>query len=428
MKIFVIGPEGAGKTVFLAMLSHHMAKVSSEVVFEPVDYESTQYVASALDLLECQKWPKSNPQGEVRVLRWRFGRKGKSPHQINLFDYSGQDMRSVLLEEEPEKLQGRAKELRKEIDDSDMLIYLLDMDGFIGSGVLMEANENAWLLHPFLTRPQWCEKRRMLVCTKADVYAGMISEAGGDLKKMIVQHWPKVYNAAEFLHQQEKIGCFALTSVMVTTGLDDEGKPVRKPRIPLESEGFESLVEGILSGLEKVWITSVRSFASEVFIAMLGPGWSLIKYLRNHKGASLLALLLLGYLVRIPLTDKYAFTIVTGGRDGAGTDATVKIRLFEQQGRETSLSFGGWNRPWQKSAFERDKIDFFSRRCRRLEAMKELTVEITDSGNKPAWFLSGIGVENLTTGEEVTFPCSVWLGKDEPNPGDDPWKLSLTAL
>jgi hypothetical protein len=251
MKIFIIGPEGAGKTVFLAMLSHHMAMASSEVVFEPANYDSANYVARTLELLDCQKWPNSNRQGEFRVFRWRLGRKGESPHEINLFDYSGQDMRSVLLEEDPEKLRDRSKELRKEIDDSDLLIYLLDMGGFIGSGGLTEANENGWLLQTFVKRQKWHSKRRILVVTKADVYAGMISEADGDLKKMIERHWPKVYNVDEFLRELKGIECFALTGVIVTTELDDDGNPVRKPRIPLQSDGFGPLVEGILSGIQR---------------------------------------------------------------------------------------------------------------------------------------------------------------------------------
>lgn len=428
MKIFVIGPEGAGKTVFLAMLSNHMAKVSSEVVFEPMDYESTQYVAGALDLLECQKWPKSNPQGEIRVLRWRFGRKGKSPHQINLFDYSGQDMRSVLLEDDPKKLQGRSSELRMEIDDSDMLIYLLDMDGFIGSGVLMEANENAWLLHTFLKRPKWCGKRRILVVTKADIYAGMISDAGGDTKTMIGQHWPKVYNADEFLSQRKKIECFALTSVMVSTELDKEGKPVRKPRIPLQSMGFEELIEGILSGMEKGRMKrTVKETGKKVNLVVSALG-GLFRIFRKHKGASLLAILLLGYIVRFLITDPYEFTFVTGGRDGAGTNAPVNIQLRDQRGREASVSFGGWYRPWQMYAFENGETDAFGRRCRRLKEMKELKVKISDSGDRPAWFLVEIKVRNLATDEIAIFPCNNWLGKDETNPGDDPWERTLTAL
>lgn len=428
MKIFVIGPEGAGKTVFLAMLSHHLAKASSEVVFEPMDYESTRYVAGALDLLECQKWPKSNPQGELRVLRWRFGRKAKSLHQINLFDYSGQDMRSVLLENDTEKLQGRSRELRMEIDDSDMLVYLLDMDGIIGSGVLMETNENAWLLHTFLTRPTWCSKRRILVITKADVYAGMISEAGGDLKSMISHHWPKVYNVNEFLSQQEKIKCFALTSVVVTTELDTDGSPVRKPQRPLQSQGFDDLVEGVLSSIEKdllkIRINEIGKKTNKI-MATLGR---LFDFSRKNKGASMFVILVLGYLSRFLFTDPYVFTLVAGNRDGAGTNSHVELSLRDQRGRETSVSFGGWYKPWQMSAFEIDKTDIFSRSCHRLESMKELIVEISDSGNKPSWFLVRMQVENLATGKKAVFPCNSWQGKDKANPGDDPWAMRLTAL
>ena len=251
MKIFVIGPEGAGKTVFVAMLSRFMATHSGELVFDPDDYGSTRYVADALELLECRRWPKGNPEGQIRILSWDFGRKGGKLHKVSLFDYSGQDMRSALLEEDVEKLVGHPKELRLKVDDSDVLIYLLDMDGFIGGGTLGEQNENAWLLQSFLKRPQWRKKRRILVLSKSDLYTAMLSEAGGDPKEVIAQHWPKVYSPAVFHRERNEIECYPIASVRVETKFGEDAIPIRIPAIPLSSEGFEALVEAILTRIER---------------------------------------------------------------------------------------------------------------------------------------------------------------------------------
>lgn len=274
MNVFVIGSEGAGKTVFVTMLSRFMVSRPKNLVFGPVDFESSNYVAKTMDLLERRRWPRSNPEGELTILKWKFGRKGKKLHQISLFDYSGQDMRKALLADDTEKLQGRPKELRKEIDNSAVLVYLLDMGGLVGGASLTDANENAWLLCAFMTRPAWCKKERLLVVTKADLYAGMISEAGGDLRKMIADHWPAVYNPDEFLSQQEKVEVLALTSVHVTTTLDGEGSPVRVPRFPLESDGFPELVEqlsALVSGGSRMdMIRKLQSSAKTAVMVAVG--------------------------------------------------------------------------------------------------------------------------------------------------------------
>jgi len=60
-------------------------------------------------------------------------------------------------------------------------------------------------------------------------------------------------------------------------------------------------------------------------------------------------------------------------------------------------------------------------------ASKDLTVEVTDSGEYPAWFISHIVVRNVSTGESAYFFAHKWLGKDNKNQDDDPWKLPLVV-
>lgn len=252
MNIFVIGPEGSGKTVFLTMLSRYIADRDKDLVFQPLDFETGQYVANTLDLLERGKWPKSNPQEDFKTLRWQFGKLDGELHNVTMFDYSGQDMRSVLLTDDVKKLQGQPMELRKKIDESDLLLYLLDMDGLIGSASLGGANENSWLLKTFLTRPGWVDKRRILVVTKADLYSGMIDEAGGDLQVMFEHHCPPTCRPSLPHSGQNEIEIFGLTSVHVSTELNDDGEPIRKPAVPLVSEGFGELVDAMLGNGEEI--------------------------------------------------------------------------------------------------------------------------------------------------------------------------------
>lgn len=250
MRVFVIGPEGAGKTTFLAALSQFAEGQPDEYTFEPSNLASSNYVVGVLEMLKSRKWPDSNKQETLEVLKWQFGRADDEIHELYLFDYAGQDMREVLTEDDVNKLQGLPSVLRKKIDDSYLLIYLLDMGGLI-TGSAKDTNENSWFLKTFLSRPEWNCKRRIIVFTKNDKYGAMIDEAGGDLREMILNHRPNGIRESVMRSQLEEIECFAVTSVKAATILEKDGsKPLTEPRFPLEFEGFEPLVEAILSELE----------------------------------------------------------------------------------------------------------------------------------------------------------------------------------
>jgi hypothetical protein len=62
-----------------------------------------------------------------------------------------------------------------------------------------------------------------------------------------------------------------------------------------------------------------------------------------------------------------------------------------------------------------------------LGSIKGLTVEVTDSGEYPAWFISHIVVRNVSTGASAYFSAHKWLGKDNKNQDDDPSKLPLAV-
>lgn len=248
--VFIIGPEGAGKTVFLAALSRFADAHSDEIVFEPIDFGSSQYVANSLQLLDCGKWPKSNPLGDLKTFKWKIGKVDGPMYEISLFDYSGQDMRSTLLEDDAEKLEGRPRGLREEIDHADLLIYLLDVDGLLGGGSLLETNENCWLLRAFLTRPSWMDTHRILVLTKADLYTELIEEAGGDIRAAIGRQLSGSVGGTALSRQLGTVKCLSLTSVKTRTKLVDDSQPVREPTVPIESEGFEPLIQAILAALE----------------------------------------------------------------------------------------------------------------------------------------------------------------------------------
>ena len=127
----IIGPEGAGKTVFVTMLSHYVSTQRKDLILEPLDYSSAQYLTRAQQSLHQGEWPSSNRQGEIRVLKWRFHTKEGTGREIFMIDTSGQDLRHILLHDLPTQLTPDQQMIRQEVDQADVLIYLLD----VGIGV-----------------------------------------------------------------------------------------------------------------------------------------------------------------------------------------------------------------------------------------------------------------------------------------------------
>jgi len=127
-------------------------------------------------------------------------------------------------------------------------------------------------------------------------------------------------------------------------------------------------------------------------------------------------------------TDKYELKFVTGDRPGAGTDSPVIISLTGNDDRVSHATLGRLNESLlMPKLFENGEANIFERRMIPLGEIKAVSVKITDTGDKPAWFLESVHVTNKNTGMVSTFSCSRWLGRDSSNPGNDPWEVTLTS-
>jgi len=247
MKIFILGTAGAGKTVLLAMLSRHVATKGTDLILEPMDNSSRLYIDNALSVLDSGEWPGSTLEGKPKISRWRFGGRKTSRHEIELVDAAGQDLRKIFLEEEVEKLTKDQQEIRACIDGADILIYMLDLDGFLRSKDYASSNENAWIYTKFLTNPKWKTKRRLVVLSKADLYfAEMVhgrKVAPRDVKKLIKRYLPKNHSMGHLVDEEKDVSYKAIISVKVTTVIDKkDGAPHRVPKVPLEAVGMDDLL------------------------------------------------------------------------------------------------------------------------------------------------------------------------------------------
>jgi len=250
MRIFIIGPEGAGKTVFLAMLSHYVATQRKDLILEPIDYASAEYVTRAQQALHLGEWPPSTRQGELRLLRWNFGTSAASLSEMQMLDSAGQDLRQILLEDETFRLTPGQQTIRQMMDQSDFFIYLLDLGSLLATQDMLALTENAWLFKTFLTRPEWQQKKRVTVVSKADIYREALAAQQGDVKSLIKQCIPPHLSLSHLIDEAKHLDYLPLTCVVTTTELDMDGNPIRRPVVPLVSEGFDRILAVIvLSGI-----------------------------------------------------------------------------------------------------------------------------------------------------------------------------------
>lgn len=262
MKIFIIGSEGVGKTVFLAMLSRYLHEHPSGVVLEPADFQTSQYIVGVQQILETGEWPPSTLMGQSFALKWNFGPVSRTTHQLIMYDAAGQDLRTLMLAEDLPDLStqdqrslagfkanpgGGMESLQEQVHNSDVLVYLLDLEPFLGTSDRQIQNEHCWLLKTFLTHPRWKDKKRIVLLSKKDKYAALLSQSGDDVRKCIRAHLPSFYGAVHHINQSN-VQFDAVSSIATESVVDGDGTPRRIPCRPFRP-GDMSAVAAFLADI-----------------------------------------------------------------------------------------------------------------------------------------------------------------------------------
>jgi hypothetical protein len=415
------------------MLTGYMSGKSCPLPIHVETFKAAEKIEGFKRTLKSGDWPPRNFEGTPHeIFTFRLG--GPKGRKIHLWDFPGEHFRQEIIAPNAIDQQGHRKRLFKLCEEAHMLIYLLDLSELMTADASTKATEDAWLFREFLTNSKWKNRQRLVVVTKADLYRGLIDKAGGDLRKMIIDEWPEgiiacPLNADAF----PKVDFFAVTSVKVKNVIGEDRIPRPMPKSPLESEGFEPLVKRILEGLSGGWMTTVKNALlfgqrglSGGSAGMVGLIRSLPRKVRLLVVFVVLTFLSLGFYFLA--TDKYELKFVTGDRPGAGTDSPVTISLTGKDDRVAHATLGRLHEHLlMPDLFENGETSIFERRMIPLGEIKAVSVKITDTGDKPAWFLESIHVTNKNTGMVSTFSCSRWLGRDSSNPGNDPWEVTLTS-
>ncbi|XP_054824871.1 PLAT domain-containing protein 3-like [Prosopis cineraria] len=113
----------------------------------------------------------------------------------------------------------------------------------------------------------------------------------------------------------------------------------------------------------------------------------------------------------------YLVRVQTGFGDGSGTDAKVKLQVFDHSGKNfviDSLENFGIMEPGHLY-FERSNLDLFSFSNVCLNPCK-IYLETNGWGNRPDWNLEYVEITTKGPGiaTQVGFPVSYWLGLGYP--------------
>ncbi|XP_066575887.1 lipoxygenase homology domain-containing protein 1 [Amia ocellicauda] len=111
------------------------------------------------------------------------------------------------------------------------------------------------------------------------------------------------------------------------------------------------------------------------------------------------------------VVTEFLISTYTGGKIGAGTDASVHVVLFGDQGHSESIAL---TTPQKKrDPFEKGQVDTFKVLTRSVGKLYK--IEIGHDGKKrgSGWFLEKVEIVHSQSNSKFVFLCNRWLAVDE---------------
>jgi hypothetical protein len=125
-RISILGTESAGKTVFLAALTHALSSATSYPRITAGNVLTKRYTAGIMDALETGNWPKSTDAGLRQDLRWHWHDRDHDAHGLQTFDCAGQDFRAIFESESDTDLTEHQRALKNEFFQSNLVLLLFN--------------------------------------------------------------------------------------------------------------------------------------------------------------------------------------------------------------------------------------------------------------------------------------------------------------
>ena len=247
-QIAIIGAPGSGKTVFLTALVHEYGYGKNNYYFDPVNKTAGLFLTKKWKQLISGEFPPPTPPGELLKMHWHLHNKpklGNDFFDLHAIDVAGESYREVCCDNNTET--AGAKNLKKYIEESDIILILVNLKEIINDRYSDDSLENQWGASKcvkFIEKHNPSAKIAILLSQK-DSYQEIIAAYNHNLQKMLKNVIPDL---ARTIHLHN-LPVFAISAVNHTKD-DENGFNVPAP--DFKSEGFKEVLDWIVDvGISK---------------------------------------------------------------------------------------------------------------------------------------------------------------------------------
>ena len=247
--VAIIGTQGAGKTVFITTLAHHlMRNETNSISLDAHQNARTQkYIETNWHQMQHREWPAHTVAGQSPDLRWNLMVNGQNAGQLRVIDASGHDIR--LIYSDPLTIPDPLKPLAAYCQASDVAIFVVNLADYIERPGSIDHIENEVVLKSALDYVKKNGKKRCIVFAQGDVHKAYIATIKGDSEterwlSAVRQHIGTVYT--QHLAEDTPISdtpLFPVACVAQTEKIVEEGGIRLVPKPGFASEGLEPFLD-----------------------------------------------------------------------------------------------------------------------------------------------------------------------------------------
>ncbi|MDR3228230.1 MAG: hypothetical protein LBT53_02285 [Puniceicoccales bacterium] len=150
LRFCILGTPAAGKTVFLAVLSHVLSTRLQFPRITSMQKSAYGFVADIVDQLENGEWPDPTHTGQLKNFTWLWhdapGLSEIDAHQFLTFDCAGEDFAAIFEDDAATQnadasLSPHQKQLKAKIFDCDLVLLLVNFQTALD---LYDTAKRAW--------------------------------------------------------------------------------------------------------------------------------------------------------------------------------------------------------------------------------------------------------------------------------------------
>lgn len=249
-KVAIVGVEGSGKTVLMAVIGERYRKPREDGLFlYAKSLKTIEYCNAQVEKLRSQNaWPDSTAPDALVNLEWtlmrRGGRDSRSEEvcSIQFLDFAGEVYRCAFGDMDDEASRIKRESYRNQIEaikahlkEAESIVVLVNLSDIINTrGLSKKASEMDWLSQRIFefAVDETSAKHVAVAFTQKDLYEPIIAGCGG-LEGVFAEYLPSV-----FYRYESMITPFAISAVNKTIPGED-GRLLPDPGF--ESEGLDAL-------------------------------------------------------------------------------------------------------------------------------------------------------------------------------------------